>query len=86
MFTQDQISELTQANGFWANEITALCAAFALGFEPDLDDVEDLTAVLTDDDYEESDMIEVFELLEARGCDLSLLTESEIQRVTERFK
>jgi len=86
MFTQEQLSELTQANGFWANEVTALCAAFALGLIPDLDDVEDLTAVLTDDDYEESDMLEVFELLEARGCRLDLLTESELQRVTERFE
>lgn len=82
---QDLIDELVQANGYWAGELTMLGCATLFDLELDEADVEDLTAVLFDDDYGDTELDLVAQALAEREADPEVLNWNDLVLVGERF-
>lgn len=82
---QDALDELVQANGFWASELTLLGCAHVFHLELDDEDIEDVTAVLFDDDYGDTELNLVAETLSERVADPEVLTEGDLAAIAERF-
>ena len=81
----DLLDELTLCNGHWAGELSLLGCATLLDLELDEADVEDVTAVLFDDEYGDVELALVAEALDDRPADPETLSWGDLVVVAERF-
>jgi len=82
---QDALNELGHTNGYWAGELTMLGCATLFDLELDEADVEDVTAILFEDDYGDTELNLVAEALAEREADPEALTYADLVQVAERF-
>ena len=79
------IEELGRTNAFWANELTLMGAAVAFDLDLEEVEIEDLTAVLFDDEYGDGELDLVTEVLNEREADVTVLTFAELREVADRY-
>lgn len=82
---QEALDELSFCNGYWAGELSLLGCATLFDLELDNEDIEDVTAVLFEDDYGPKELALVAETLAEREADPETLTYAELVQVAERF-
>ena len=82
---QDALDELGVCSGYWAGELTLLGCATLFDLELDEADIEDVTAVLFEDEYGDAELALVAEALAEREADPETLTYAELVVVAERF-
>jgi len=82
---QDALDELGLCNGYWAGELSLMGCATLFDLELDEADVEDVTAVLFDDEYGDDELALVAEALAEREADPEALSWGDLVQVAERF-
>jgi hypothetical protein len=81
----DLIDELTVCNGYWAGELSMMGCATLFDLELDPSEIEDLTAVLFDDDYGDEELALVAQALDDRPADPDVIGFNELVQVAERY-
>ena len=82
---QDALDELGLCNGYWAGELSLLGCATLFDLDLDPEDVEDVTAILFDDEYGPTELGLVAEALAEREADPEALGWGDLVVVAERF-
>jgi len=82
---QDMIDDLSVANGYWAGELSFMGCATLFDLEISDEEIEDLTAILFDDDYGDEELALVAQALDDRPADPDVIGFNELVQVAERY-
>ena len=82
---QNLIDDLTMANGYWAQELSMMGCATLFDLDLDPEEIEDLTAILFDDEYGDEELALVAECLADRPADPDVIGFNELVQVAERY-